>query len=172
MDKTDFALESFKNIQDLIKYIDQKTGAVLVISGLVFTGYIEFFKRINLVISIDEITLIGVITFISSLTTIIFFVAVLYYSIFTILKPQISNNFKVDDYSLFYYEHIVALGKSKVEEDYKEIDNNKILKHILDEQYEVSIILQYKIKKFSYVLKFLFVSIISLLVFIIITLQL
>jgi len=42
MDKTTFAFESFKNIQDLIKFADQKSSAVLVVAGLTFTGYIQF----------------------------------------------------------------------------------------------------------------------------------
>jgi len=31
MNKTDYAIESFKNIQDLIKFADQKAGAVIVV---------------------------------------------------------------------------------------------------------------------------------------------
>ena len=46
MEKQEFALESFKNIQQLIQFTDQKSGAILVVSGLVLTVFLEFSKNL------------------------------------------------------------------------------------------------------------------------------
>ncbi|ESS66027.1 hypothetical protein MGMO_216c00020 [Methyloglobulus morosus KoM1] len=46
MEKQNFALESIKNIQELIRFIDQKSGAVLLVSGLIMTAFLEFSKEL------------------------------------------------------------------------------------------------------------------------------
>lgn len=171
MNKHDFALESFKNIQDLIKFIDQKAGAILVISGLIFTGYIEFLKGLEMS-SLESTSFIGLMTFLSSLVTVLSLILVLYLSVFKVLKTRLAKNYSNEEYSLFYFEHLVKLGKSKIEEDYKILDEPKMLKYLIDQQYEISVILEKKTKNFRITLNILFISIISLVIFTICTTQL
>jgi hypothetical protein len=47
MDRITYALESFKNIQDLIKFTDQKSSAVLVVIGLVFTAFVQYIEKLT-----------------------------------------------------------------------------------------------------------------------------
>ena len=47
MNKPEYALESFKNIQDLIKFADQKAGALLVVIGLVFTAFVQYLEKLT-----------------------------------------------------------------------------------------------------------------------------
>lgn len=171
MNKQEFALESFKNIQDLIKFIDQKSGAVLVIAGLVFTGYIDFLKGLEIV-STNDISFLEIVTFISSLLTVLSLITVLYISVFKILKTRLAKNYSQGEYSLFYYEHLAKIDKLKIEEEYEKLDDKKMLKYILDQQYEISRILEKKTKYFGLTLNILFTSIISLIVFIISSIQL
>ncbi len=69
MDKINYALESFKNIQDLIKFADQKAGAILVVIGLIFTAFVQYLS--NLTSSLTNPTFIGVLTFIAGIRTIL-----------------------------------------------------------------------------------------------------
>jgi hypothetical protein len=143
MDKISYVLESFKNIQDLIKFIDQKSGAVLVVSGLAFTGYIEFLKDLILV-SPKSATFFGILSFLFSLATLISLTIVIYISIFRVLKPRKAKHYKADEASMFYFEHLLKLGKEQVFAHYKLINENDMLKNLIDQQHEVSIILSQK----------------------------
>ena len=155
MEKENFALESFKNIQELIRFIDQKSGAVLVIAGLAFTGYIEYAKDLQFV-SIQEVDFIGILCFLSSLITIGCLVFVIWISIFKVLKPRLAKNYANDEHSLFYFEHLSQLGKEQTLTEYKNLNDVSILKNIVDQQFEVSKIMEQKTeflgKSFNYLL--------------------
>ena len=117
MEKENFALESFKNIQELIRFIDQKSGAVLVIAGLAFTGYIEFAKNLRFV-TFEEVNFLGVVSFLSGLVTIIYLLYVVWISIFKVLKPRLAKNYKNGEHSLFYFEHLSQLLQLQAENGY------------------------------------------------------
>jgi len=169
MKNIEFALESFKNIQELIRFIDQKSGAVLVIAGLVFTGYIEFLKDLDFS---NSFSFWGIITLISSIATLISLVVVIYISIFQVLKPRLAKNYQKDEYSLFYFEHLSNLGKEKLNNEYKSVNEDDMLKYVVDQQFEISKILEQKTDKLGLSFNLLFVSIISLITFIISSIQL
>lgn len=168
MDRTTFAIESFKNIQDLIRFVDQKASAVLVVTGLIFTGYVKFLSELTLATS-KSITLIGVLVFITSLVTAICLIMVISIIIFKVLNPRNAKHYKSKELSLFYYEHIFQMGKAKIYEKYKTIDEETILKNITDQQYEVSNILKEKTNDLGKSLKWLFFSIVSVMIFIILS---
>ncbi len=165
MKKTEFALETFKNLQDLVKFIDQKISATLVISGLILTVYLSLSK--NIVFSeFSKINLIGIIVFLSSLLTLISIIVVIYKTIM-ILKPRLAKNYESNEKSLFYFEHISAMSKEQIINKYNELDENTILKQIIDQQYEVSLILNKKTIELNKSFTYLFVSILSLIIFVI-----
>lgn len=165
MEKENFALESFKNIQELIRFIDQKSGAVLVIAGLAFTGYIEFAKNLRFV-TLEEVNFLGVVSFLSGLVTIISLLAVVWVSIFKVLKPRLAKNYKNGEHSLFYFEHLSQLGKEQTLTDYKALSNELILKNIIDQQFEVSKIMEQKTQFLAKSFNLLFTSIVALVIFI------
>jgi len=171
MDKTTFAFESFKNIQDLIKFADQKSSAVLVVTGLTFTGYIQFLSGLTFSLT-ENLNFFGITTFLASLSTVISLIMVVYISIFKVLKPRTATHYPTDEFSLFYYKHIFKAGKEKVTEQYLTINSDIILKNILDQQHEVSHILNEKTKELGSSFTWLFVSIISVFIFILTATQL
>lgn len=168
MKKIEFALESFKNIQDLIKFTDQKANAVLVISGLILTAFLHFSNDLVFV-SFNKATIVEILSFLAGMLTIVGLVIVIYISIHNILKPRLAKNYEKKDLSLFYFEHINALGKKKIHTEYKELEEHKMLTLILDQQFEVSKILNLKIKALNKAFFILFVSVIILLIFIVLT---
>jgi hypothetical protein len=169
MNKPEYALESFKNIQDLIKFADQKAGALLVVIGLVFTAFVQYLEKLTF--STDSITVIGTLTFLTGTATIIAIIAVLYLTVFKILKPRFAVNYQEGENSTFYFEHISKVG-DELHKMYSSIDDGQMLKDILDQQVEVSNILNEKNKNLAKSFNWLFLSVLTSIGFIILSTQL
>ena len=169
MDKISYALESFKNIQDLIKFADQKAGSILVVMGLIFTAFVQYLG--NLTFSLTNITFIGVLTFIAGIVTIICLSYVIYYSIFKILKPRLAKNYLERELSTFYFEHISKEGKN-IHTRFETISKEIMLKDILDQKIEVSNILNEKNQNLAISFVWLFFSLIASMTFILLSIQL
>jgi hypothetical protein len=169
MDKINYALESFKNIQDLIKFADQKAGAILVVIGLIFTSFVQYVG--NLVFSLTDPTLIGILTFVMGTGTLVCLSFVLYYSLFKILKPRLSKNYREEELSTFYFEHISKDSKN-IHKKFETINEQIMLKDILDQKVEVSNILNEKNKNLSISFVWLFFSLISSMTFILLSILL
>mgnify|MGYP001286582983 FL=1 len=169
MDKISYALESFKNIQDLIKFADQKAGAILVMIGLIFTAFVQFLG--NLSFTLTNLTFIGVLTFIAGIGTIACLSLVIYYSIFRILKPRVAKTYKEGELSTFYFKHISKESKN-IHTKFETITEEIMLKDILDQKIEVSNILNEKIQNLSLSFVWLFFSLIFSMIFILISIQL
>lgn len=170
MDKIAYSIESFKNIQDLIKFADQKASAVLVLTGLILTEYIQFLGGLKLC-DLEHIYFFRVLTFIVSVTTFTSLLFVVYKTIFDVPKPKTANHYDKEELSLFYYEHIYHAGKNKISDEYENINENIMLKNIIDQQHEISAILKRKTIALDKIFNWLFVSIISVIIFIFISNQ-
>jgi Ca2+/Na+ antiporter len=169
MDKINYALESFKNIQDLIKFADQKAGAVLIVVGLIFTAFVQYLEKLTF--STDNVTTIGTITFLTGLATLICMIVVLYYSVFKILKPRFAKNYQEGELSTFYFEHISKVNK-ELHVKYENISDEDMLKDIIDQQIEVSHILNEKNENLAKSFIWLFAALFASMVFIILSIQL
>lgn len=166
MNKIQFSLESFKNIQDLIKFTDQKTGAVLVLSGVLLTALFRISREL-VFIELNQAKPIEIVTFIFGTLTFISLFITIYISINKILKPRLAKNYKSEELSLFYFEHLSKLGRDKIHSKYKALKEDDILKLIVDQQYEISKILESKIKFLNIAFKLIFSSILFLSIFLI-----
>lgn len=169
MDKITYSLESFKNIQDLIKFADQKAGAVLIVVGLIFTAFVQYLE--NLAFSTKTITPLSMLTFLSGFATILCVSVVLYYSIFKILKPRFAKNYQAGELSTFYFEHISKMNK-EIHKKYETINDESILKDIIDQQIEVSNILNEKNKNLAKSFTWLIAAFSASMLFIILSIQL
>jgi len=170
MDKVIFALENFKNIQELIKFIDQKAGAILVLYGFIIAAFIEFTNRLFLVNPFEigdyKKSLISIMTFVSGLALVLILLYQLYSILFDIIKPRLAKNYSKNEYSLFYFEHIAHIDKKVIIADYENITEERMLAEVIGQVYEVSKIMKKKVKKLAQIVKFFFLSIILLLIFI------
>lgn len=165
MDKNVFALESFKNIQELIKFTDQKTGGVLVVLGLVLTVFLSCVDKLNF--NNDYSSKVKIIVIISGIITIGLVIYTVYVSIFNILRPRLANHYSGNDASLLYFQHLASMtDKTAMFEKFKALNDESILRTISDQIFEVSKILDKKIAELHKSMNFLFYSIISLLIFI------
>jgi len=169
MKKINYALESFKNIQDLIKFIDQKANAILLVISLIFTVFVQNMRNLTFVFNNPSAS--EVIVFLAGLSVIVSLLIVMYYSIFEILKPRSAKNYKKGDFSTFYFEHIATESES-IHAKFDKLDENIMLKDILDQKIEISKILNEKRVNLSISFVWLFVSLISSIIFIILSTQL
>jgi len=168
MDKNEFTLESFKNIQELIKFTDQKSSGVLAVTGLELTVFLncidklDFHKNYSSILSIATITLGGV--------TGVLLIYTLYISVFKILRPRLANHYSGHDFSLFYFNHLASMtDKTGMFDQFKNVDDDKMLRNLTDQIFEVSKILNAKINELHNSMTFLFYSIISLAIFILVS---
>lgn len=168
MDKQSFALESFKNIQELIRFVDQKSNGVLLVSGLILTAFLEFSKA--LVFSFSSVSLAGFVTFVFGATTTGLLSYVMYVSIFKILRPQLAKSYSSNETSLLYFKHLAEIQDRVIlQEKFKDITDDSIIESIADQIFEVSRILDVKIIELHKYMNYLFYSIASLLTFILIS---
>lgn len=173
MSRSTFALESFRNVQELIRFIDQKASAILVVYGLILTVFLEFIKRISYdkVFGLNnwgQISL-SLALLIVGVTLIFLLVYQLYYIIMQILRPRLAMNYKEDDHAIFYFEHIAEMKKKDLLKKYITATEEIMVEEIVGQLYEVSKIMKTKTYRLKRVMKFLFINILLLLLFIIIS---
>ncbi len=164
MKKTEYLLENFKNIQDLIKFADQKAAAILVVCGLILTIFIETAKKLTF--SNQQNDFWGVITFLTGVAVIILIVLILYHCIFLIIKPKFANNYSDEQYSTFYFEHIAKNSLELLKTETESINDERISKDITEQIHEVSKILLKKNKALASSMNLLFITVAILLVFV------
>lgn len=168
MDKYEFALESFKNIQELIKFTDQKSGGVLVVAGLELTAFSSCIDKLNFNNNYSSIA--SITTIVLGIITTLLLVYTIYISVFKILRPRLANHYSGHNFSLFYFNHLASMtDKTEMFDKFKNIDNDKILRNFTDQIFEVSKILNMKINELHNSMSSLFYSIISLSLFIIVS---
>lgn len=165
MEKHSFAIESFNNIQGLIKFIDQKSGAVLVVSGLILKIFLEFSTKLVFV-SFSSLSFTGTITFIFGTATVGLLTYVIYLLIFKVISPRLAKNYSENEFSLFYFEHLAKMGKEQINQQFENLEKERILKYILDQTFEISRILEEKTIALNDSMRYLFFSIVSLLIFV------
>ncbi|MFW9929883.1 MAG: hypothetical protein ACFFD1_10865 [Candidatus Thorarchaeota archaeon] len=170
MKKTDFLLEDFKNIQELIKFIDQKAALILVVCSILLSVFIEISRKLSLS-SIDTLKnngnlLNGILTFTLGVAFIFMIVIIFYLCIFHILKPKFAKHYNLMDSSLFYFEHIANKEKKAFKIDIEKLNENLMFDNISDQIFETSKILYKKSKSCALTMNILFATILNLLLFI------
>lgn len=162
MKKADYLLESFKNVQELIRFTDQKVGAVLVLCSIEITIFLKVVESVT--ISLQNASILGILSFIFGLIFFATLSIILIISILKVLKPRYAKHYSNGKFSNFYFEHI-ALNKKEIL--HQSLDNLNIKENLEDQLFEVSKILYKKNQYFTIVMNILSINIITLLLFII-----
>ncbi|QJD85985.1 hypothetical protein [Cohnella herbarum] len=149
-----FAMDSFKNIQELIRFIDQKAAAVLVVYGFIITAYIEFSKTQSFINPFKLSLVPGIgssLIFVFGVLTLGNIVRQIYFIIVKILKPRLAMNYKEDEHSVFYFEHISSIRKNVLNSRLKSISEDQIIEEIAGQIHEVAKIMTIKTHRLGYV---------------------
>lgn len=170
MEKLEFAIEKFKNMQELIRFIDQKAGALLVIYGFILTVFVDFAKKLEFVnpakykefLPFFQSILICVV----GMGLIVMLLWKIYIIVYKVLRPRGAKNYSNGKLSLHYFDHITQLGKDRYKQLFNDLPDNLLVEEILDQVYEVSTILKRKSDNLNKVLNSFFSSILLLLFFI------
>lgn len=163
MEKLEYLKSSFVNIQELIKFTDQKIASVLVLCGIEITIFFELSK--NTIIIKNNLSLQSIITFLSGIVFLTLLFIIIYLSIMRILKPRFARHYNADQYSLIYFEHIALNDKTVLFDNIEKLNKNDKIQEFADQLYEVSKILYRKNKYCSIVMQLLFYKIISLIIY-------
>lgn len=156
--KISFALDSFKNIHEIIRFVDQKAGALLVVAGFIITALVSNTGNFVAWSKLDESILI-IPTGIGSLLAIIY---AIYVVLFEVLKVRLAGNYRPGECSLFYFEHLSQISRAELSQKYEELTEETMLANVIDQQHELSKILQKKVNGLSKAINQLFISTILL----------
>lgn len=168
MDNQTFTLESFKNIQELIKFTDQKSGGVLVVAGLELTVFLNVVDK--LIFKTNSFGVYSVVVFVLGVITAGLLIAIVYVSVFKVLRPQLANHYSGNEASLFYFNHLASMtDKTAMFEQFKNVDDNLILRNLTDQIFEVSKIMNRKTNALHCSMNLLFYSMVSIVLFILVT---
>lgn len=174
MNKHELLQFNHSNIQDLIKFIDQKAGALLIVYGLLFTATIEFAKDLEFInpfkLSDQLAFLFSIFTFLTGLSLVILLLYQIYVVLFEIIRPRGARNYTQEEQSIIYFDHISKRSKVEFLNHFNQIPEdqfeNIIEEELIQQVYEISCIMKSKSEKFNEVLKFLFASTLLLLAFV------
>ncbi|WP_407656570.1 Pycsar system effector family protein [Methyloglobulus morosus] len=112
-----------------------------------------------------NLTPAGAFTFLFGVSTVLLLIYVIYLSIFKILRPRLAK-FYSDGDSLFYFGHLAHMDRNKMLENFKNLDDQEILRNLSEQIFEVSRILNTKTEDLHNSMNYLYLSILSLLAFV------
>ena len=138
-----YCLDNFKNIQELIKFADQKASGLLVVNGFLITIFINFFSNSQF-ISIQEASTKDWVVLVLGLLFCVTMIGQIVYIVFKIIFPREASNYDNEINCIFYYEHVCKMKKTDFIELIKSEDIDKNINDIASQIYEVSKILNKK----------------------------
>jgi hypothetical protein len=162
--KHKISLELFKNIQQLIQFIDQKSGAVLLVAGFILSAFLEISTKLSF--NLANMTIAAYATLILGVITVLLLTYVIYIAIFKIIRPRSPNICHNTQFSLFYFKHLAIMDKQKIFEHFNNLNEETALNHLTDQIHEVSKILDQKILELHSAMQYLFLAIVALLAFV------
>lgn len=168
MEKHIYLLENFRNIQELIRFIDQKTNFILVIYGIIMGFFVNISKELELINPFN--VYLGIKLGISiSLFLLGNFILIeafyqIYIILFKILKPRKLNQNRGDK-CLFYYGDIAGMEKENFVEKIKNAEEEEKLIHLKHQIYEISKIMKKKNDALAIVIDRLYILILMILIY-------
>lgn len=166
MNKLEFTFESLKNLQDIIKFTDQKSGGILVLAGIMITTFIDATKDLR-IITFSESNTKDIVLFILGFITIFFISLSIWINVYKILRPRLATHYKPETSSPIYFSHIANLSDKKIL--FKKINNSNedyLLNSLTDQIYELSKIVESKMFNLKLSIDFIAVAALALVLFV------
>lgn len=165
MDKIEYAKSSFTNVQELIRFIDQKIGAALVVLGIEITAYIEVTKPLQFTC---HPTFMGWVALIVSFCFVSLTSIAIYISIIKVIRPRYSNTYTPTDYCAYYFDHIALGSKQQLEGHLNTITDATQLNELSSQLFSVSEIMRKKQNACYSVMNYLLLSLVSIMALILV----
>lgn len=158
MSKLEFAIENFKNTQELIRFIDQKANILLAIFGVIFS---VFLTQITDYKFTDSYSFFDFLAFVLIILIMILGIIEIIMLMCKVIIPRKANNYNNTYKSLFYYGHIVEMEKEDFITKSNDLDEKDMLAILLHQVYTVSKIAERK-SKYYRISTFLLLAIVLL----------
>lgn len=164
MENTEYLISSFNNIQELIKFTDQKIAGVLIVCGIQISIFYEVSN--NLHIKINNLSFCSCFMFFVGFIFIILILVIMYKSIINVLKPRFATSKTEEKYSLYYFEDIALKSKKDLFTNVNNLSPEKQIYEVSEQIYEIAVILNRKNRESRTIMNLLYGSIIILVLFI------
>lgn len=161
MEIREYLLENFKNIQDQIKFIDQKAASIIVF----YAFLMNTFKNLvdDLVFKSNPKNIEKILFILGGVFTLHMLYQV-YFILFKIIRPRKALNYNINQISTFYYGHIKDLDKNSFKGRILNPALNK-KKEVAEQIYEIAKILEKKTNYLNKIIPHLFISIVLVILF-------
>lgn len=163
MKKEEFALESYRNLQELIKFIDQKASLLLVITGAIIPIFLEISKNLFF---IKPKRFIEILVLIFGVLVILTIACQLYFIVFRIIGVRKPKHYSSKEQSLFYYGHIIQKDKSDFMSKLNNLTDKAIMNEISSQVYEVAHIMDSKSENFRIASYLFLIEIVMFLIYV------
>jgi len=140
----------------MIRFADQKAGAVLVVYGFLITIYIEIGK--NLVLTLSNLTILGIFIFIIGLVSGLLILNEVMCLFVKVIRPRLANGYNANEKCIYYFEHVANCSRSEIVESIISIDEVKMVSEIATQIHENSKILVSKLSAIRSVINRLIVA--------------
>lgn len=157
-----YEIESFKNIQQLIRFTDQKAGALLVSNGLILTiflnGYandilsvVKFLFDPNQECFLYLFRMIHALCYFGYLACAI---VVIYFCLNKVIRSRLAPDDANFFGELFYFQSIASKTAENFKKEFLEASQDTIKEHIVEQTYILADIMTKKTKAFVCALGF------------------
>jgi hypothetical protein len=137
-------LENLKNIQEMIRFADQKAGAVLVVYGFLITVYSETGK--GLIFSFKSATPMGISTFIVGAVSGGYILGEVIRILLNIVRPRLATGYNSNERCLYYFDHIVRCTRQELVDSILNINEATMIADIATQIHENSKVLNAKLE--------------------------
>lgn len=143
MPRLSFALENLKNIQEMIRFADQKAGAVLVVYGFLITIYIEIGKSLSF--AVTNTSKAGICAFIIGAMSGALIVHEIICLFIKVIRPRLAKNYVDGERCIYYFEHVALCSRTELVESITNIEEVSMISEIATQIHENSKILTRKL---------------------------
>lgn len=149
-----YEIDSFKNIQELIRFTDQKAGVVLVSNGLILSIFFrvftnDFHNTAALLSDLDVSCLLYLTRFLYLLCAVVylfFAIIVIFFGLNEVIRPRLAPDGTDFKGELFYFQSIASKDVETFKKEYMEAGEGVIREHIVEQTHIVADLLTKKNK--------------------------
>jgi hypothetical protein len=160
--RTEFALEAYRQTQEIIRFFDQKAAAGLLMLGLLFTAFVDLARDHDL--SPGASLLPWVLLIVGALFVLALIVQA-WILLALVISPRSARHYSADELSLLYFEHIAQVPRAQLPDRFADLDEPAILRTVLDQLHELSLIAKAKQDSIARCVRLFFASVALLGVF-------
>jgi hypothetical protein len=137
-----YEIDSFKNIQELIRFSDQKAGVMLVVQGVFMTLFFRSFgpslEVLSLVGKVDRSTYMTYTVAVISILFVVSGALVFWLCLHCVIRPKLAGEDVKCPGPLFYFETISRMSPRNFERNYNKLNEEEVESQILEQTHIIA----------------------------------